>query len=418
MAPGRPPLGPAYHRLWASTALSNLADGVLKVALPLIALGYTRSPPLIAGVAVAAALPWLLFALPAGALVDRLDRRRLMAGANALRAAVAGGLVLVLLLDAGSIQVLYVVALVAGTAETLHDTAAPSVLPQLVPSDQLPRANGRLFAVELTANELVGPPLAGVLVALAVVAAPAAPALLWGVAAVLVPALGRSLPSGPPRRDRGTWRADVAEGLRFLGRHRVLRAFTAMTGLFNLTSSATQAVLVLYAVGSASPMGLTEQGYGWLLGAWAAGCLLGSFLVERLQRALGRARAIGSAFLVAALAVGLPGLTAHPVAVGAGFLVGGVGLVVANVATVSLRQRITPGPLAGRVHSAHRLVGFGAKPLGAALGGGLAELLGLRAVFLVMGGLALLALVGMRAVTDAAMDAAETGHDPDGPSGY
>src|SRR5918993_1251125 len=158
----RQPLGSGYRRLWTSSSLSNLADGIVKVALP---------------------LPWLLVALPAGALADRVDRRRFMLGANAVRAALLALLTLSVVAGIGSIWLLYGVALGIGVAETIYDTAAQSILPQVVPRDRLARANGRLLAAELTANEFVGPPLGGLLVAAGVAAAFATPAALW-VAAV------------------------------------------------------------------------------------------------------------------------------------------------------------------------------------------------------------------------------------------
>ncbi len=157
-----PSLGRNFWQLAISSGLSNLADGVFKVALPLVAIGFTRSPTLIAGLTFAVTLPWLLFALPAGALADRLDRRRAMIGANIARA----GLLAVLCVGIENIWLLYAVAICVGVAETIYDTSAQSILPQVVARDLLPRANGRLFAVELTANEFVGPALAGVVVAL------------------------------------------------------------------------------------------------------------------------------------------------------------------------------------------------------------------------------------------------------------
>jgi len=178
----QPGLGTAYWRLWISAGLSNLADGVVKVALPLVAIGFTRSPVLIAGLTFAFGLPWLLFALPAGALVDRVDRRRVMLVANVVRAALLAVLVVAVALHLGSIWALYVVALSVGVAETLYDTASQSILPQIVSREFLSRANGRLYAVELTANEVAGPPLGGLLVAVGMVAAFAAPVALWVVA--------------------------------------------------------------------------------------------------------------------------------------------------------------------------------------------------------------------------------------------
>jgi hypothetical protein len=114
-----PRLGRAYWRLWTSSALSNLADGVFKIALPLVAVRFTRSPVLIAGLTTALTLPWLFFALHAGALADRLDRRRAMLGANGVRASVLALLMLAVLLDVGSIWALLVAALCIGVTETI-----------------------------------------------------------------------------------------------------------------------------------------------------------------------------------------------------------------------------------------------------------------------------------------------------------
>jgi MFS family permease len=395
--------------MWTAASLSSLADGILKVALPLVAVGFTRSPTLIAGLAFAFTLPWLLFALPVGALADRLDRRRLMLGANLVRAALLAALMLTVLLDAGSIWALYAIALCIGTAETVYDTSAQSIVPQVVRRDQLPRANGRLYAAELTTNEFAGPPLAGFLAAAGIVIALVVPTALWIVAVAALLFVRGSF--RVERAQRTTLRSDIAEGLRFLWRHRILRTFTVMVGLFNFTSGATFAIFVLYAVGPASAMGLSEQAYGWLLATFAGGSLAGSFAAEWIERILGRSHTLALGFLAGALSVGVPALTTNPFLIGAAFLAGGAGIIISNIVMVSLRQQITRNRLLGRVNSAHRLVAWGTKPLGAAAGGLLAQLLGLRAVFAVMGLLALAVLAGMTVVTDGAMAAAERDTD-------
>lgn len=406
---GPPSLGIAYWRLWSASGLSNLADGIFKVGLPLVAIRFTRSPTLIAGLTFVLTLPWLLFALHAGALADRLDRRRAMLGANVVRAALLAALVIIVVIDLGSIWALYVVAMCVGIAETVFDTSAQSILPQVVARDQLSRANGRLYTAELTANQFVGPPLGGFLVATGAAIAFATPAALWGASVVAL-----LLVRGRFRIERGqrtTLRADIAEGLRFLWRHRLLRTLAVMVGVFNFASNATWAILVLYAVGPGSAMGLSEPAYGVLLTTIAAGSLLGSLVAGRVEQRLGRARSLVLAFLGGALPIGVPGVTADPILVGAAFFLGGIAIVVANVITVSLRQQITPDRLLGRVNSGYRLVGWGTRPLGAAAGGLLAHVLGLQAVFVIMGLLTLALLAGMTIVTDAAMDAAERDAD-------
>ncbi|MFL6130060.1 MAG: MFS transporter [Mycobacteriales bacterium] len=398
-------LGAAFWRLWTSSALSNLADGIVKVSLPLVALRFTSSPTLIGGLAFAVTLPWLFFALPAGALADRLDRRRLMLGANAVRALTLGVLAAAFAAGVGSIWVLYAVALCLGTAETLYDTAAQSILPQVVPRDRLSRANGRLIGAEITANEFVGPPLGGFLVLAGAVTAFATPAGLWAVAIgalLLVP--------GPYRVDRvgrSTLRADVAEGLRFLWRHRLLRTLAGMVGTFNFASNAAWAVLVLYAVGPKSAVGLSEPAFGALLATSAAGMLAGSLVAERVEARLGRARALLAATIGCALLVAGPALTSNAVLIGTAFFVSGTCSAVWNVITVSLRQRVTPDRLLGRLNSGYRLVAWGSRPLGALAGGLLAQALGVRAVFVVMTALTLALVPVVTRVTDARMDAAE-----------
>jgi MFS family permease len=402
---GRPSLGATYWRLWTSSGVSNLADGIVKVALPLVAIRYTDSPTLIAGLAFALMIPWLLFALPAGALADRLDRRRTMVSANAVRAGLLAALVLAVITGVGSIWALYVVAFCIGIAETVYDTSAQSIMPQVVSRDLLSRANGRLFAAELTANEFLGPPLGGLLVAAGVAMAFAAPTALWVVAVavlLLVPGTFRI-----ERDQRTTMRRDIADGLRFLWRHRLLRTLAAMVGVNNFATNATWAILVLYAVGPSSAIGLSEPAYGLLLSAMAAGSLLGFLSAEQVERRLGRARSLLLTIGTGALSLSAPAITNNPFLIGAAFFVGGMTNAVWNVVTVSLRQRVTPDRLLGRVNSGYRLVAWGTRPLGAVAGGLLAQALGLRAVFVIMALLTLATVVGMTKVTNKSMDAAE-----------
>jgi len=394
----------AFWRLLTASSLSNLADGVLAVALPLVAIRLTRSPAAIAGLSVVVTLPWLVFSLLAGALVDRIDRRRVMVSANLARGVVALGLTAAVVLDGANLVLLYVVAFALGMVETMADTAAQTILPRVVPSAQLTRANSRLFAVELGANQFVGPPLGGVLVAVGATIALGSPAVLWIAAGLLL--LRLPAPPREPRAVGSTLRGEIAEGVRFLAGHPVLRRFAVMVGGFNFAASATSAVFVLHAVGEGSALRLSEPAFGLLLTATAVGSLLGSLAAERLERRLGRVRLLALTVPGSALLIISPALTDDARLVGVAFLVGGFAIVVWNVVTVSLRQRITPDRLLGRLNSAYRLLAWGTRPLGALAGGLIAELAGLRAVFLTMGIATLLLVVLLRGLRDADLEAA------------
>lgn len=405
-----------FARLWTATAFSNLADGVLKVALPLIALRYTTSPSLIAGLAFALTLPWLLFALPAGAWSDRLDRRLAMIGANTVRGAVALALGALVLAGGGSIWVLYVASFVIGTTETLYDTSAQSIVPQVVGRDTLARANGRLYAAELITNLFLGPPLGGFLVILGAATALFAPAGLWLAAIGLLTLLRGSF--RVPRTTRTTLRADVAEGLRYLFGHRLLRTLAIMVGIGNLAGNAAWPLFVLIAVGPTSAMGLNEAEYGLLLTSLAIGSLAGSVITERVEAAIGPGRTLTASLVLMALPLAAPALTANVWVVAAAGAIGGLGLAWWNVITVSLRQRITPDAMLGRLNSGYRLLAWGTMPVGAALGAALAPLVGVRGVF-ALGAVASLALllpmaVVHRELAHAAAPAAPA--DPAAPS--
>jgi MFS family permease len=404
-APTAPrPLGPAFRRLVTSSAASNLADGLVKVGLPLLAARLTRSPALVAGVSVAAGLPWLLAALHAGALADRLDRRWAMVGANLVRVGLLVVLAVTIAGDLATIWLVFAIAFGLGLAETLFDTSAQSLLPGLVDRTRLSRANGRLYAVELSTNQFVGPPLGSALVAASLALAFLTPAGLFLLAAAVLATLpGQHRPERGT--DRTTFATDIGEGLRFLWEHRLLRTTAWMVGAMNLCMTMGMSVLVLYVVGPASPVGLSEAFYGVLLTSFAVGALVGSLTAERIEAWLGRSRSLRLAIVTSAVAAGIPALTTSPWLLGTGFVVGGIGIMLWNVIVVSFRQRVTPDRLLGRVNAGFRLLAWGTMPLGALLGGLVGEVAGLRAVFAVAGATGLLLLLVR--ITDADLDAAE-----------
>ncbi len=403
----------AFWWLWTSSGLSNAADGVLKTALPLVALRYTDSPVAIAGIPLALSLPWLVASLPAGALADRWDRRRTMLVANLVRAGALVALVAVPVTGTGSLVLLYGVAVVVGTAEVFHDTSAQSILPQVVGRAELDRANGRLYAVEVTANQFVGPPLGGFLVAAGVAVATGAPALLWVAAVLALLAVRgtfrptRSGATAPATAVRTTLRGEVGEGVRFLWGRPVLRTLALMVGVSNLAESAMMAVFVLWAVGPDSPLGLSEPGYGALMTSVAVGAVLGSLAATRIAGRLGRTVSLALCILVAAASHAVPALTSSVVVVAVVWALAGAGIAVWNVVTVTLRQRLTPDHLLGRLNSAYRLLAWGTMPVGALLGGLVAERVGLVWVFVVATALDLVLLACLPVLRERHLRAAE-----------
>jgi MFS family permease len=396
----------AFGRVVVSSGASNLADGIAKIALPLAAIGFTRSPALVAGLEFVRTLPWLFGALPVGALVDRWNRRVTMVAANSVRAALVALVAVSIALGHGSIWVLYVAAVGSGVAEVFYDTAAQSIVPNIVRRENLDRANGRLFAVELGAQEFAGPPLAGLLVATATAIAFGVSAALWVLAiTALMSIRGRFRPE---RTTRTTLRTDVREGLAFLFSRPILRTLALMVGMSNFAFSAVFAVLVIYAVGPDSALGLTEPQFGLLFATLAAGALLGGLIAERVQQAIGRASTLTLSVVLNAAYVITLATTTNIAAIAAVAFISGAANMMWNVTTVSFRQRITPDHLLGRLNSVYRLLAWGTRPLGAAAGGLIGQAFGIRSVFIVSGLITIAVLIPNRLITNESMTQAES----------
>jgi MFS family permease len=385
--------------------VANLADGIVAVAVPLIAVQLTRSPAEVAGVSVAAGIPAVLVGLIAGGLADRIDRRWTMLAVQVLRFAVIGGLAALAFAGWLSIPVLYVAAFVLGTGEAFFDTNATSIIPALVGRDRLVTANGRLYAAEMLMNSFVGPPVGGLLIAISVPLALTVGAIGFVAAAVgllLISGGFRAERSGPRRR----LHVDIGEGIAYLARHPLLRTLTTMVAMGRLGSAGFFALLALYAV-APGPMGLSQPGYGLLLVAFGVGSLIGSVVAAQAVALLGRAGVLALATLLFGVGLLIPVFTADPIVVGAGFFVAGIAVMTWNITNVSLRQSLLPSRLMGRVHATHRVVANLAGVIGAFAAGAIAQAFGLRVAFAVGAAVVIASVAGRLIVTEERIRAAE-----------
>jgi MFS family permease len=393
-------LGTPFRLLFTASTGSNLGDGVLLAAVPLLARRLSDDPLAVSSVTVAATLPWLLFGLAAGAIVDRTDRRRAMVRADIARC--VGLALFALAVSAGSPSLAAVIAIVflVGAAETIFDTAAQAVLPTLVATEQLERANGRLFGAQTAANGFVGPPLGALLFAAGTALPFALDAATFGLSAALLvglprPRSGRRATSTP----RGTTlRHDVREGLAWLWRHDGVRAFAIGAAVVNLAHTAAMAVAVLLV---RDELGGSELVFGLTLGGAATGSVAGSLLAAAIVERVGRRRAVLGAIAAFALSLLCTGLAPNAVAAALGLAAFGAAGEVWNVVAVSYRQARVPDHLLGRVMASYRVIAYGAMPVGAALGGVVAAAAGVRATFVAGAATVALLLLHFRSATRA-----------------
>jgi len=371
--------------------LSSLGDGVRTAALPLLVVSMTNNPIAVTGVVVANRIPWLLVGLVSGVIADRYDRRALMAAVDTMRMVAAGTLALFVLTGFEQLWLVYVVALALGVGETLFDTAAMAVLPEIVPKTHLGRANGRLFSTNLVAGSFVGPALGGVLFEFSHASPFAVDAVTFLLAASLVTASRRR--SGPAAAAGASHRIDrdksflgeVGEGWAWIAARPLMRTFYSIIAVVNFTQGAAQAVLVILVV---HELALPTAAFGILLTVSGVGAFLGGLLSSRLGDVIGVYRVLlpGVALSVPLFLVigGTHDVVVLAVALALNSFIG----VVVNIQMLSMRQRIIPNRIMGRVSSMGQLIVFGiAIPVGALAGGTVASAFGVRWVFFGSAGL-------------------------------
>ncbi|WP_158881077.1 MFS transporter [Amycolatopsis anabasis] len=390
-----PGLGPDFTRLWWTAAATNLGDGALLAAGPLLISSFTTSPAAVAAGSFAQQLPWLLFALSSGALADRLPRRTLILVVNAVRGTVLAVLAIVVAFGLTQLWPIYLALFLLGAGETLADTASAAVVVSLVEPAALGRANARLFLTFTVGNQLVGPPIGAFLFAVGA-------ALPFGFHAaaflLTVALLARTRPVPAEPGERRALRADIAEGVRWLWRNPALRMLTLCILVMNLTGVAALAVWVLYA---RQWLGLSERQFGLLVAVGAVGAIAGSQAYGWLESRLSRTFLLRTGLAIESLTYLVLALTRNVWVAALTMAVFGAHALVWGTVATTVRQQKTPVALLGRVSSVYLLASAGGAAAGSLLGGVVAQRFGLLAPFwIAFAAVAVLAVLAWRRLRD------------------
>ena len=381
-------LGSSYWRLWSATAISNLGDGISGVAYPWVASAVTRSPLLIAAAGFASRLPWLIFTLHAGVITDRFDRRKLIVAMDAIRGVltlIVGAIVLLnkdslpSLNDLSSITdletnwplyiTLVITAFLFGLAEVLRDNSAQTLMPSVVDAENLEKANGRIWSAESLTHSFIGPPLGSLLIAVAIYLPFFVDAGSFFVAVALIASISGSFkPIQEKPREKINFKSEIKEGFRWLWSHELLRPMAIILGALNLLGTMVAATFILY---TQEVLNTSVFVFAVLGTAGAVGGIAGGLIAPKISEKIGSGPSLWLSLAMGPIGAVIIGTTSAWQVVWVVLLFQSFFSILWNTITVSLRQRIIPSHLLGRVNSVYRFFGWGSIPIGMFLGGGL-----------------------------------------------
>ncbi len=384
-------LGRDFRWLWGSSTLTNLGDGVLLSAGPLLMTTVTREPFAVAMAVFLQQLPWVVFGIPAGAIIDRVDRRRLTIVVNLARAVVVALLALTVATGAVNLPIILTAMFLIGTAETFADNAGGALIATSVPREHLGLANARLSGTRIFANELAGPPLGALLFAAGMAIPFGVDAICTVAGAVLIARLAPR-PVATPAAPATHVRHEIIDGMRWLWRHPPVRTLALTIFFFNVTFGAAMSVYVLLAK---ERLALDDLGYGLLITVGAIGGLIGSTAYGSLERRFDLATLMRAGLLLETVTHLILALTTSALVAAATMTLFGIHAVIWGTTSTTVRQRAVPVPLLGRVTSVYMLGNVGGSALGALVGGVLAQRFGITAPFWFgfIGSAALLAMI-------------------------
>ena len=361
----------AFKRLWTANIFTNLADGLGKTAFPLLAITLTRDPLLISIIGALAMLPWLLFAIPIGAIVDNVDKRKALATTNSVRMLIAAILALLISSDHVTIIWLYLITFVVGICEVFADTTSQSLIPVIVENKELEKANSRMEMTFTVFQDFIGAPIGGLLYGAAIAAPFIANSLGFLVAALLC--LSMPLPfliNKKEAKANPEFIKDIKFGINYLFSNKQLLRIVLITTTIGFCWAFSSSTMILYLV---EDLGLNPKKYGFLLTLNGLIVLLGALAAPRTAKLIGRGLALALAITISSVTILAQGLVTNiwifliPNAINAFWLPHW------NILLMATYQRMIPQELYGRIHGTRRTLVWGMMPIASFLGGILAK---------------------------------------------
>ena len=381
-------LGPAFNRLFSASVISNLSDGLLAVAAPLLAISLTKDPILISMLSAFVMLPWLLFAIPIGLIVDRTDKRLLITFTNSMRFITAGLVALAISTDTITIYWLLLATFLIGTCEVATDTAAQSLIPVILDKKNFEKANSRMNIAETVIQNFIGAPLSGFLYATAIVLPFILNSLGFLIAAIfvlMIPAhlISHGSSEAKKEEEKESFVSEIKFGLNYLWNDRPLRRLVATTTSLGFFYSLSTSTLILFIT---QTLAVPAKFFGVLMAGAGSGAVLGGILTPALSKKFGRGRVLSIAIFLSSITVIFQGLAPNVWIFGVIGFISSFAITNWNILLMSCYQVLIPSELYGRIHGARRTFVWGVMPIGAFVGGVIAHS-GLR-VPLLVGGIA------------------------------
>ena len=381
-------LGPAFNRLFSASVISNLSDGLLAVAAPLLAISLTKDPVLISMLSAFVMLPWLLFAIPIGLIVDRSNKRLLITFTNSIRFITAGLVALAISTNTITIYWLLLATFLIGTCEVATDTAAQSLIPVILDKKNFEKANSRMNIAETVIQNFIGAPLSGFLYTTAIVLPFILNSLGFLIAAIfvlMIPAhlISHGSSAETEAAEKKSFISEIRFGLNYLWNDRPLRRLVATTTSLGLFYSLSVSTLILFIT---EILEVQERYFGVLMACAGSGGVLGGILTPALSKKFGRGTVLAVAIFISSITVLFQGISPNVWVFGVVGFISTFAITNWNILLMSCYQVLIPAELYGRIHGARRTFVWGVMPIGALIGGVIAHS-GLR-LPLIIGGTA------------------------------